>query len=70
MTIKQDTKVRCLRDSIDKQLGQGLVGRVDGFARFSSYHAREVFVKFGSDPYKPHACDGWFWIHDVEPVAE
>lgn len=45
--------------SIDGRKATGL-GRVDGFARFSAYHPREVSVT---------ALDGswsaWFWERDV-----
>lgn len=65
-TIHEGDKVRCKRGNIEKNLGQGLVGTVKGFARYSPYHGREVFVDFGHS----HPANGWFWLCHVEPVAE
>lgn len=66
--IHEGDKVLCKRGNIDKDRGAGLVGTAEGFARFSSYHGREVFVRFGAGCWEPHPADGWFWLCDVEPV--
>ena len=52
--------VTCLTDSIDKPFGKGLTGVVTGFARLSSYHSREVCVKFED------GRSAWFWVSSVE----
>lgn len=67
-TVKEGDKVFCKRGNIDKNVGAGLVGRAGGFARFSQYHGREVFVRFGETPHDYHPANGWFWLSDVEPV--
>lgn len=67
--IREGDKVRCKRGNIDKDRGAGLTGTAEGFARFSSYHGREVLVRFGSGKCDPHPADGWFWLIDVEPVT-
>lgn len=69
-TIREGDKVRCKRGNIDKNLGEGEVGYVTGFARFSSYHGREVFVSDMPDrpSYPPKPWCGWFWLCDVEPA--
>ena len=71
-TINEGDRVRCLQGSIDKNIGAGLVGVVEGFARFSSYHGREVLIRFGPKAWEgePHPADGWFWLSTVEPVAD
>jgi hypothetical protein len=66
--IVEGAKVRCKRGSIDRDVGAGEVGYVTGFARFSSYHAREVCVQ--SHPSHINSkWSGWFWLSDVEPVS-
>jgi len=60
-SIQAGNTVRCLANSIDKQVGKDAVGRVTGFARFSSYHPREAFVTFDEKP----ADSGWFWVRDL-----
>lgn len=65
--LREGDRVRCKRGNIDKNLGEGLVGTVKGFARFGTYHGREVAVDFGD---YLHPANGWFWLCDVEPVAE
>lgn len=65
-TIETGSRVRCLHGSIDKNLGAGMIGVAGGFARFSSYHPREVMVRFGQG--EPHPADGWFWVSSVEPA--
>ncbi len=61
--IAEGQTVRCLHGSIDKNLGAGQTGRIEGFARFSQYHAREAFIVFDDMPNQ----NGWFWIADLEP---
>lgn len=68
--IQEGDKVRCKRGNIDKNAGAGLVGTVGGFARFSSYHGREVMVRFGATKFDPHPANGWFWLSDVERACE
>lgn len=67
-TIHEGDKVLCKRGSIDKDKGAGLIGTAEGFARFSSHHGREVFVRFGArcGEGELHEADGWFWLSDVE----
>lgn len=67
-TIKEGDRVLCRRGNIEKDLGAGLIGTVEGFARFSLYHGREVLVRFGPKPWEgtPHPADGWFWLIHVE----
>lgn len=67
-TVQEGERVRCLQGNIDKNLGAGLIGTVEGFARFSPYHGREVMVRFGQGA--PHPADGWFWLSTVEPVDD
>lgn len=64
-TIQEGDMVRCLAGDIDKQRGAGTTGRVTGFARLSSYHAREAFVSFADSPQD----SGWFWVRDLEVAA-
>jgi hypothetical protein len=66
--IREGDRVRCRQGNIDKNLGAGLIGVAGGFARFSSYHAREVMVRFGNG--EPHPADGWFWLTTVELAAQ
>ena len=69
--IQEGDKVVCKRGNIDNDRGAGLVGTVAGFARFSSYHAREVNVFFGTHAtLDPHPADGWFWLFDVVPAEQ
>lgn len=68
-TIQEGDKVRCKRGNIDKNAGEGLVGTVEGFARFSKYHGREAMVRFG-DRLECHPANGWFWLADLEPVQQ
>lgn len=63
-------KVRCKSGNIQNNIGEGAIGYVHGFARFSRYHAREVFVSDVPDragPPRQPWC-GWFWLNDVELV--
>jgi hypothetical protein len=66
--IQEGDRVRCRQGNIDKNLGAGLIGTAGGFARFSSYHGREVMVRFGQDG-EHHPADGWFWLSTVEPAT-
>lgn len=59
--ILEGDKVKCLHGDIDRGAGKGCVGYVDGFARFSTYHPREVYVK-------GEGWSGWFWLSSVEKV--
>lgn len=64
MTINIDDTVKCSADCIDTpSYGNGLVGKVTGFARFSSYHSREAMVQF--EDGRSH----WFWERDLAPVS-
>lgn len=64
MAISIDDTVKCNAGSIDTtSYGDGLVGKVTGFARFSSYHSREVMVQF--EDGRSH----WFWESDLAPVS-
>lgn len=57
--LVEGTRVYCTCPSIDRRIGDGEAGVVVGFARFSSYHGREVLVRLdngGSD---------YFWLRDV-----
>lgn len=62
--IREGDRVQCKRGNIEKNLGAGLIGTVEGFARFSPYHGREVRVRFG-DRGDFHPATGWFWLCDV-----
>lgn len=59
--------VTCNEASIDnRNFGEGLVGKVTGFATFSSYHPREAMVRFEDGKSE------WFWERSltvVEPAA-
>lgn len=66
--IHEGDKVICKRGNIDKNVGEGLSGTVGGFARLSSYHAREAFVSFGETRLDPHPANGWFWLSDLAPA--
>lgn len=59
-TIQVGDMVRCLSHGIDRPVGKDAVGRVTGFARFSSYHSREAMVAFENSE------SGWFWLRDLE----
>ena len=69
--INEGDRVLCKRGNIDKDRGAGRVGIAEGFARFSKYHGREVFVRFGTQTWGDGADpdDGWFWLNDVQPVT-
>lgn len=67
--IQEGDKVLCRRGGIDKNLGAGLIGTATGFTRFSQYHGREVFVRFG-DAADYHPASGWFWLCDVERTSD
>jgi len=55
--------VVCVRGCIDPPHSRrGETGKIEGFARFSSYHAREAMVGF------PDGTSAWFWVRDLEPV--
>lgn len=70
--IRQGDRVRCLRGNIDKNIGEGLIGIVEGFSRFSAYHGREAFVRFDDvevDGLRTsNPANGWFWVNNVERV--
>jgi hypothetical protein len=69
MNIQEGDKVLCKRGSIDKNRGEGKAGYVTGFARFSSYHGREVYVSSHPDNrWDQDDWCGWFWLCDVEKV--
>lgn len=56
--------VKCNDTSIDNpSFGKGLIGKVTGFARFSSYHPREAMVRFEDGKSE------WFWERDLAPIA-
>lgn len=62
MAIKIGDTVTCSEASIDTPgFGKGLVGKVTGFARLSSYHSREAMVRFGDGNSE------WFWERDLLP---
>ncbi len=65
--ICEGDKVKCKRGSIDRNIGEGEVGYVTGFARFSSYHGREVCVQ-SAPSHVDSKWSGWFWLSDVEPA--
>ena len=67
--IVEGAKVRCKRGSIDRDVGAGEVGYVTGFARFSSYHGREVCVQ-SAPSHVDSKWSGWFWLSDVELADE
>ena len=67
--ISHGDKVRCKRGSIDRDVGAGEIGYVTGFARFSSYHAREVMVQ-SAPSHVDSKWSGWFWLSDVELADE
>jgi len=57
--------VRCLSGDIDRNRHDGETGKVQGFARLSPYHPREVSVRF------PDGSTAWFWVSNVEiQIAE
>lgn len=56
-------RVKCLCGDIDRNQHKGNIGTVEGFARFSQYHAREAYVKFDNG-----FQSGWFWATDLEIV--
>lgn len=66
-TITEGARVRCKRGSIDRNIGEGEIGYVTGFARFSSYHGREVAVQ-SAPSHVDSKWFGWFWLSDVEPA--
>lgn len=69
--IEEGSKVKCLAGNIDRGLGAGEVGYVTGFARFSSYHPREVWVSDNPDGLPPRAAwCGWFWESAVSVECE
>ena len=57
-------KVTTFAGSIDRNQHKGAIGVVQGFARLSSYHPREVFVAFDD------GRGGWFWEHSVRPAPQ
>ncbi len=56
--IEIGSKVRTVHGSIDGNQHADAIGVVEGFARLSSYHPREVFVKFPDG-------GAWFWLAGV-----
>jgi hypothetical protein len=55
-------QVRTLAGSIDERRWQGHTGRIQGFARLSSYHPREAFVTGETDGVP---WGGYFWVCDL-----
>lgn len=59
--MKTGDKVRCLFNDIDGKIhGKGRVGHIEGFARLSKYHGREIRVVFDTGEA------GWFWETSVK----
>lgn len=55
--------------SIDGKIAADQIGYVHGFARFSKYHAREVWVSSHSEENRLDAIwGGWFWERDISPL--
>lgn len=57
--IEAGRKVKTLQGDIDRNRHSGATGVVQGFARLSSYHAREVYVQFSD------GRGAWFWASAV-----
>ncbi len=66
--MKRGDKVKCLTGNIDKNIGAGEIGFITGFARFSSYHAREVFISDKPEGNSTAPWCGWFWLTAIEKV--
>lgn len=62
LQIEAGTQVICKAPSIDRKLGEGERGIVTGFARLSSYHAREAMVRLANGQSE------WFWVRDLQPI--
>jgi hypothetical protein len=62
--VRSGERVVCREASIDRKLHKGSTGVVTGFARFSSYHAREAMVRFDD------GSSEWFWLRDLDKVQE
>lgn len=60
--LQEGCEVKCLTASIDRQKHAGDIGVITGFARFSSYHAREAMVKFAD------GSSEWFWCSSLAKV--
>lgn len=60
--MAEGTKVHCIHASIDREIGKSATGEITGFARFSSYHAREAMVKLDSGE------SAWFWCSSLEEL--
>jgi len=60
--IEVGATVKTLEGDIEGNRHAGSVGVVNGFARFSSHHPREVYVKF------PDGNTAWFWLSRVVPT--
>lgn len=60
--IEHGARVQCFRGSIDERAHNGSTGIVTGFARFSSYHAREAIVRFDDGKSE------WFWVRDLKAI--
>lgn len=63
--LREGDTVRCLAGNIDNGRGNGMIGRINGFARLCPYHAREALVSFDDHPED----SGWFWVHDLAGTA-
>lgn len=57
-------KVICIHGDIDGKRLKYDEGTVGGFARFSSYHSREVWVSFKD------GSGAWFWESSLEKKME
>ena len=62
--LKEGDTVRCTAGDIARNEHAGAIGTVEGFARFSVYHSREVWVQFGE------GIGAWFWERDVVSFPE
>lgn len=68
--LKVGDRVHCIAGNIDKGRGVGAVGYITGFARFSSYHPREVFVSDRPEGNSDQQWCGWFWESSVKRLED